>query len=262
MLRRYLPRAWLVVLLTMILLAPLLTAADPLSTNPSQQLSMPGPVHILGTDYLGRDVWSRLLYGGRQTLIITATGTLLAVVCGTVIGVCASLLPRLPGQAINMLLNAMLAIPSLVLALVILTLIGRGNLAVAMAAGGAQIAFHARIVRSAVMVARIAPHVDASYALGGSRWHILHRHILPGALPSIVIYAGIIFSYVLINSAALSLLGLSAAPAQPEWGSMLADGRFSFRAAPWVAIAPGLAISSIVICVQLIIDDSINRHLL
>lgn len=262
MTRRLIPRLWLLLVIILVSLAPLLSGADPLTTNPEQQLLPPGTGHILGTDYLGRDVWSRLLYGGRQTLIISGIGTLLAVISGTVIGVCAGLLPRLPAQALNTMLNAMLAFPGLVLALVILTLIGRGNLPVAIAAGGAQIAFQARIVRAAVMVARTAPHVDAARALGGSYWHVVRQHIVPGALPAILVYAGIIFSYVLINSAALSLLGLGASPAQPEWGSMLADGRFSFRVAPWVAVAPGLAISSVVISVQLIVDDSINRHLL
>jgi ABC-type dipeptide/oligopeptide/nickel transport system permease subunit len=239
----------LVVLLTLlIVVAPLLAPADPMRTDPASQLQPPSPNHLLGTDLLGRDVLSRALYGGRHTLLIAAMATLIAVVPGLLLGllVVSSVTDRL----INIVLNALLAFPGLLLALLVLTLVGQGALPLALATGVTQIAPFARVTRSAVLQARTQGYVGTAYALGATRLRVVIRHILPNILIILLAYTGVVFAYAILNSAALSFLGLGSEPGVPDWGVMLYEGRQAFRTAPWVAAAPGLAITLTVILVN------------
>lgn len=256
---RTLPALWLFLIAVVLILAPLISG-DPMTTRPDAQLLPPQFSYPLGTDYLGRDVWSRLLYGGQRTIIITMLGTLVAVIPGTLLGLLASVETISFDRVASLLISAVMAIPSLAIALVILTVLGRGSIQVAIAAGLAQTMFHARIVRSAVLTLRSQRFIEASRASGADEFWIIQHHIFPGVFNTVLIYAGIVFSYVMINSAALSLLGLAANPSVPDWGSMLADGRFSFRSAPWVAIAPGVMVSSIIISIHWSIDTYFNLN--
>lgn len=234
--------------------APLLTDRDPMQTRPDAQLQPPGGDFLFGTDYLGRDMFSRTLYGGQRTLFITSLATLTAVLPGTLIGVLAGMSCRTIDKVISTLLNVMMAFPSLVLALVILTLVGPGMFALALAVGLAGLSFVARVIRAAVMQVRVSGYIEAARAMGASEWHTARHHILSGIRPILLAYTGVTFSYCLFNSAALTLLGLSGEPGVPDWGVMLADGRQSFRAAPWVALAPGLAITITIVCINTLID--------
>ena len=248
------PFSVLGVLVVLVILAPVLAPADPMQTDAAAQLQPPGQAHLLGTDLLGRDVISRALYGGRRTLVIAGIATLIAVVPGALLGVTAGTLRGSADEAVVVVLNAILAFPSLVVALAALTLMGAGWLPLATATGFSLLASFARVARSAVIGIRNMPYVEAAQSMGASRWHIMQQHILPNIETTLLAYAGVIFGYTILNSAMLSALGLGGEPGVPDWGTMLADGRTAFRAAPWIGLIPGLAITATVWAVNRIAD--------
>jgi peptide/nickel transport system permease protein len=249
-------RAWVIlgVIVLSVAVAPLLAPHDPMQTDTSATLQPPGATHWMGTDRLGRDVFSRLLYGGQRTVAMAAGATAIAVIIGLVIGGIAGTAGGLIDRAIMGLIDALLAFPALLLALVVVTLMGQGALSVSVAVGIALIAQYARVTRSAVLAVRDMPYVEAARALGASRWRMATRHILRNAAPTLLAFAGVTFSYSLLNSGALSFLGLSGDLGVPDWGAMLFDGRMTFRSAPWLSLAPGLAISSVVLAVNSVSD--------
>ena len=236
------------------LISPLLSTHNPTRTNPENTLQAPDSTHLFGTDSLGRDVLSRTLHGGQRTLSIALLSLLIAVVPALFLG-SASSYAQMLDTIIVMLMTAALAFPSLLFALVILTLLGRGALPIAIATGIAQSPFYFQVVRSLLQQERSRDYIIAAESLGASQWHILIRHILPNARPTLVAYGAVTFSYCIINSAALSLLGLGGDPSIPDWGVMLASGRTAFRAAPWAAIAPAVAISLTVILTNKLADS-------
>ena len=144
------------------------------------------------------------------------------------------------------LMNALLAFPSLLFALMILTLVGGRGEGLILATGFAQIVPFARITRSAVLSVQSMGYVEAAYASGASKLYVILHSTLPNIYPTLLTYAGVTFSYCLLNSAALSFLGLGGQPGIPDWGVMLAEGRMTFRDAPWTALAPGLAVTTII----------------
>ncbi len=225
--------------LLLILIAPLFAPFDPMTTDPAGSLTSPDSAHLLGTDRLGRDVWSRLLYGGQRTVLIAALATTIAVGFGMLLGMTG-------WGGFDLLMNALLAFPTLLLALVVITLLGTGAVSLALATGIALIAPFARVTRGAVRATRDLPFVESARALGASDWRIFTRHIAPNIAPTLLAFAGVTFAYSVLNSAALSFLGLGGDLGTPDWGAMLAEGRVAFRTAPWISVAPGLAITLLV----------------
>ena len=240
---RRLPLTVLLLVLLLVLAGPLVLSGDPMLTEASNQLQAPNATHPLGTDLLGRDVLLRVLYGGRLTLTWAAGATLLGFIPGVLFGLLTVESGRFVSRMILLLLNAWLAIPGLIIALVIITLVGRGGGALILAVGLAQIPACAYITRAAALEVRSQAYVEAAAALGARRYGLLMEHILPGISPTIMSYLGVMFSFSLLNGSGLSFLGLGAEPGLPEWGTMLAEGRAAFRTAPWISFAPGLAIS-------------------
>lgn len=234
---------------------PILSTSDPLKTHPSLQFQAPDSTYILGTDSLGRDVWSRLLYGGQRTLLTSALALVIAFVPGVTLGLIAGGGQHWIDLLIVALINGLLAIPGLIVALVILTLLGRGLLSLPIAVGLSQIAPCAAVTRATVQTIRSSLYIEAGYGLGATRRHILLRYILPNILPTLLAYAAVIFSYVTLNGAALNFLGLGGEPGTPDWGVMLAEGRSAFRLAPWISITPGLAITLTIWSVNALADQ-------
>jgi peptide/nickel transport system permease protein len=241
------------------LAAPILAPFDPMSTTAGEAMQSPGSQNLLGTDLLGRDVLSRVLYGGQRTLQIAALATVIAIVPGLAAGLIAGTLGSHVDRGIMVIVNSLLAIPPLVIALVTLTLLGQGSGQLAIAAGIAQIAAFAQVTRSATKAARSAEYVQASHALGATRWHIMIHHVLLNIRPALYSYAGVVFAYSILNSAALSFLGLGGDPGVPDWGTILADGRLAFQIAPWVAIAPGVMILITVMSMNSLADHLSER---
>lgn len=229
----------------LLLVSPLFAPADPLKTQPERQFEPPGVDYLLGSDSLGRDVFSRLLHGGRNTVSVAAIASFVAVAPGILLGILAGVFPGRTDALLKALLDALLAVPGLVLALVVLAVVGRGPLPIALAVGLSQLAPCASVTRAAVIAARSAVFIDASYALGARRSHIIREHIATEIRPVILAYTGVTFSYAILNGAALSFLGLGT-PAVPDWGVMLAEGREALRIAPWISLAPGAAITMLV----------------
>lgn len=253
--KRALAAVFLLAILSLVsLCAPLLAPYDPVQTHPEQQLAPPTTDHLLGTDFLGRDVLSRLLYGGRWTLLTAAASTGVAVVVGFSLGIFTSS-GKWFGYVGDALINALLSLPGLLVALVVVTILGQGLTPIILATGLAQTPFFAQVMRGAVLTAEKAGYIEAARAIGCTRLRILTHHILPNVRGTLFAYAGVIFAYSILNSAALSFLGIGGDFGAPDWGVMLAESRNGFRAAPWVALAPGLMIAIMVICVNTLVDE-------
>jgi peptide/nickel transport system permease protein len=247
-------RIVLLIFLMIVLAGPLIAPYDPMRTDTAIQLQSPSRSHPLGTDMLGRDVLSRALHGGQRTLILAAIATLIAFVPGVFIGVVSGLGTRWLDSGIQIIVSAVLAFPGLMLALVVLTLVGTG--ALPLATGVMQIAPCARVVRAAALEVRSQPYIHAADALGATSVHIVFWHVLPNIQPVLVAYAVAIFSFSILNNAALSFLGLGVEPGVPDWGTMLLDGRTAFRTAPWIGLAPGLGITLAVVLL-----NQLARHI-
>lgn len=238
------------------LIASVIAPYDPLQTQPEIQFTPPNSDHFFGTDSLGRDVLSRVLYGGRQTLLVALLATLVGWIPGVLLGLLSE--SKWADMVIGVWLNALLAVPGLVIAMVVITLLGRGVLPVAVAIGFAQIAPCAVVTRAAALSVRSALYVEAARSIGATRGYILWNGVLPNIAPTLLAYAGVMFSYAVLNGAALNFLGLGVERSVPEWGVMLAEGREVFRSAPWIAFAPGVAITVTVWAVNRLVD-TINR---
>jgi peptide/nickel transport system permease protein len=201
-----------------------------------------------------------LLYGGQRTLLMTGVAVAVAVTGGASAGIMAGFLDGYIDDVITTLTSAMLAIPGLMIALVILTMTGQGILQVALATGMVQVAPMTLVIRSQAKLLRQADYITGALAIGASNWRVLICYILPGCLPLILSYGSVIFGYCLLNIGSLGFLGLMGEPGIPEWGVMLAEGREVLREAPWVGAAPGIAISLIVLGVNWLADRIIQRE--
>lgn len=230
-------------------LAPGLALHDPLKTEPSSQMLQPSAVHWAGTDYLGRDIWTRFLYGGRLTLSLSLLSSALSVVFGTLWGIAAGWWGWIDRWA-RMFLYTLLSVPPLILALLIASLLPVSWYATAGSVALAQIAPMVVIARSTTLSIRSSEYLNAAQALGAGQGHMLYFHVWPNIAHILRAYAGIVFAYCLLTISALGFLGIGFDASYPEWGAMLAESRYVFRASPWPAILPGIAISSLVISVQ------------
>jgi len=245
---------FLALLVLAVLAVPLLTPYDPLAMSPVQQFLPPSRSHPAGTDLFGRDVATRVLYGGRLSLGIGALAVLIAALPGTALGLLAGYYGRWADRLIGWLVDVMLSFPSILLALVIVAALGPGVANVVAAVGIAGIPNYTRLVRGQVLAVRRQPYVRAAVTVGCSDWRIVLRHILPNIMGPIIVFATLDVGWAILNASALSFLGLAVPSPTPEWGSMLNEGRGFLRDAPWVTAAPGLAIALTVLSVNLLGD--------
>jgi peptide/nickel transport system permease protein len=228
------------------LLAPVLATENPMHADANSQLQPPSVNHLFGTDMLGRDVFSRLLYGGQRTLLIASIATLTAVIIGGLLGLACATATEFGNFILSSIINMFLAFPNILVALIMLTILGVGPIPLAIATGFAQIGAFGRISRITAIRIRSQMYVESGYAVGATRWHILRLYIFPNAQSALISYAAITFGYCLLSSTTLSFLGLGGEPGIPDWGIMLAESRVAFLDAPWLGIIPGLAITLIV----------------
>jgi peptide/nickel transport system permease protein len=234
--------------------APLLAPSDPLATDLAQQALPPGAHHLLGTDKLGRDIFSRILYGARTSITIGFVAVGIAITLGTAIGLVAGYFRGRVDTVAMGAMDVMLAFPSIILAIAITTVLGSSITNLMIAVGVVYIPQYARLARSSVLVASQLEYVEASRAIGAKTLAILGRHILPNILAPLLVQATLGIATAELEAAGLSYLGLGARPPAPEWGAMLNDSRDYWISAPWALLAPGLAITLLVIGFNLLGD--------
>ncbi len=246
--------AWLVAVILGAVLAPYLAPEGPLVADPTRALLPPGPGDPLGTDTLGRDVLTRLLWGGRWTLVMAGVALALTIALGLPLGLLAGSQGGTLDAVLMRLLDAWLAFPGLLLAMTVVAILGPGLLPAAIGVGLSAAAPYARVARATARAIRAQPYIDAARALGASPWRIAVRHILPNAAPTLIAFALAQFARVLLSGASLNFLGLGAPPGTPDWGAMLDEGRSYLRTAPWMATFPGLVLTLTVLAANLLGD--------
>ncbi|HEY0395551.1 MAG TPA: ABC transporter permease [Candidatus Elarobacter sp.] len=234
--------------------APLVTPADPLAQNVAQGAQGPSGGHWFGTDKLGRDVFTRILYGARISIRIGFVAVGLAITVGTLIGLIAGYAGRRTESVLMGAMDVMLAFPSIILAIGITTILGASINNLMIAVGIVYIPQYARLARSSVLAVKELEFVDAARALGAGVPAILARHVLPNILAPLLVQATLGVATAELEAAGLSYLGLGARPPAPEWGAMLNDARDYWLSAPWALIFPGVSITVLVLGFNLLGD--------
>jgi ABC-type dipeptide/oligopeptide/nickel transport system permease subunit len=212
------------------------------------------PQHLMGIDGNGRDQFSRLLYGARLSLMIGFSTVTFAIIIGTILGALAGYMGGWVDNVIMRVMDVLLAFPSLLLAIAIVTMLGPGLINALLAIGIVSIPSYARVVRASVLTVREMDFVSATRALGGNSYEILFKRILPNALTPLIVQGTLGIATAILDAAALSFLGLGAQPPTPEWGSMLGAERNQVFTAPHLVFYPGLAIIFTVLSFNLLGD--------
>lgn len=243
----------LVLLLVVAVFFPsLFTPYTPEQMDFSAILQPPDLRHWFGTDQLGRDVFTRVVYGTSLSLSIGVGATLIASAGGIVLGTLAGLAPRAVRQLLVRLLDIMLAFPDLLLALLAITVLGRGPENTLLAVGLAGIAGYARLVRAQVLQVRLSGYVQHAVALGEPPMVIILRHIVPNTLRPLLVLTTVGIGYSILSASALSFLGLGVTPPTAEWGALLSEGRNFLDSAPWVSLLPASVVALSVIAITLL----------
>jgi peptide/nickel transport system permease protein len=233
--------------------APLLAPYPPLAQNIGNTLAPPSPAHWLGTDVVGRDMLSRILYGARVSMPVGIVSVALAVVLGTAVGSIAGFKGGLTDEALMRATDIMLAFPTVIMAMVITAALGPGIRDAVIAIMVAWWPFYARLVRSLVLSVREREYVEAARALGASQARALVRHVLPNVIAPIVVVATLDVGQAILAFASLSFLGLGPPPQTPEWGLMIATGR-NYLSQWWIGTFPGVALLTLVVSFNIIGD--------
>jgi peptide/nickel transport system permease protein len=257
-----LPLAILVPFVLIALFADWIAPYDPTEPIPGAKIFEPpfwmegGSMHaLLGTDFQSRDLLSRLIFGARVSLIVGVTGTLVAGSIGTALGILAGYLGGWVDQVIMRLTDAWLALPALVFAIFLATMLGPSMWNIVIILGAVYWTRYARVIRGEVLSLREREFVKLAEIAGGSRTRVIFRHILPNVLNSTMVLASLTIGVVIIAEASLSFLGVGVPPPEPAWGSMLADGRSMLMVGDWwLTIFPGLGILLVVLATQLLGD--------
>lgn len=224
------------------LLAPWISPYDPLAQDQAPALQPPSRAHWMGTDPLGRDIFSRVLHGARLTVPVGVAVVALALVAGMLVGSAAGFLGGWADEILMRFTDLFLAFPALILAMAMAGALGPGLAHALLALALAWWPPYARLVRGQVLSLRESPFVEAARCLGASPWRLLFRHILPNCLTPLVVQATLDLGGVILAAAGLSFIGLGAQPPSPEWGAMVAEGRQYIASQWWVLLFPGLAI--------------------
>lgn len=225
------------------ILAPLISPYDPLSIDLDSLRMPPSFQHLLGTDNKGRDVLSRIIYGARISLSVAVIATFVSMTIGLSLGLLSGYIGGKVDAAITMLIDIVMAFPSLLLAIGISAVLPPGLYTVIIALGVVGWASFARLMRGTVLTIKGLPYVESARALGCSGGRVAFRHILPNAIPIAVVVSSLQVGGYILAEASLSFLGLGAQPPTPTWGSMISTGRVYIISAPWMVLAPGLAIA-------------------
>ncbi|MGB2991187.1 MAG: ABC transporter permease [Paenisporosarcina sp.] len=226
----------------MAIFAPIITTQDPIKQNLiSSELPMFSEGHWLGTDNYGRDVWTRIVYGARISLLVGITAVSLGLIGGVTLGLLGGYYKKLDG-IIMRIVDLLFSFPGILLAMLIIAVLGTSLVNVAIAISIWSIPTCARIVRGSVLAIKQKEYIMAMKSLGASDFRIMIRHILPNAFAPIIVFATMRMATAILSTASLSYLGLGAQPPTPEWGAMIAQGQDYMWTSPHLTIVPGIAI--------------------
>ena len=259
--------AILLIIVFIAIAAPWLGTMDPAAINPSIRNQLPGfeeiardgeghessIVHRMGTDTLGRDVYSRTLYGARASMIVGGAVVILSVAIGLAIGLAAAGIRGMDGILMRVM-DGLMAIPPMLLAIALMSLTSAGLFAVIVAIVIPEVPRVARLVRSVALSVREEPYVEAARAIGVAPLTLLLRHILPNTMPTLIVQASYVFASAILVEAILSFLGVGIPPETPTWGNIMAQGRALFRVFPHNILYPGIFLALTVLAVNMLGD--------
>jgi peptide/nickel transport system permease protein len=245
------------------LVAPALPVRDPSTQSVVRRLKPPSPEHVLGTDRLGRDILSRVVWGARVSLAVGAAVVAISALAGTVVGLTSG---YFRGPASDLLVRAvdvLQAFPALILALAIVTALGPGLATVIAGISLGYVPQFARVTRAAALAVREREYVEAARAAGASTGRILLRHVLPNGIDPVIVLCTLLVPAAILTESMLSFLGLGITEPTPTWGNMIDNGRLVLREAPWLTVFPSVALVLTVIAFNLVGDairDALDPH--
>ena len=228
-------------------------ALDPVSLNPMSRLKPPGDAGLFGTDQLGRDVYSRVINGGRISLVVGLTVAIFAVIFGTVMGLLAGYI-RILDAIILRVMDGLMAIPAILLAIAMISLSGATLTTVIAAIVIPEIPRVVRLVRSVVLTVREEPYVESAISVGTPVYLVMIRHVLPNTIAPLIVQATYICGSAMLTEAILGFLGAGIPPEIPSWGNIMSEGRTFFQLTPWIIFFPGIALAVTVLSVNIVGD--------
>lgn len=255
----------LMLLIFIVVFAPLLATHDVNEADPTAPFVVPNINQLMGTDNIGRDIWSRFVYGGRISLTVGLVAMIIGMVFGSMLGIIAGFYGSWIDSILSWFTEVLMAFPGMLLALSIMAILGPGITNVMVAVGVGSIPSFMRMARSSVLKTREMDYIDAARTIGCTDFRILFWHILPNILRPLIVLATLGIGGAILEGASLSYLGLGAQPMTPEWGSMLSAGRAFLNNAWWVSVFPGLGIFFAILSINLIgeglgdVLDPINK---
>jgi peptide/nickel transport system permease protein len=243
----------LLVVLMVTLCAPWLATHDPQEIDPLTRLRAPSPEHLLGTDALGRDVWSRALYGGRISLAVGLAVGLLASAIGLLVGLVSGY-SRLADAILMRVMDGLMSIPAILLAIALMAVWRTSIFTVILAITVVEVPRVVRLVRGVVLSLREQTYIEAAVIAGTRPVRIVRKHILPNTLAPLIVQTTYICAAAMLIESILSFLGAGTPPEVPSWGNIMAEGRTYFQIAPWLILSPGLLLGATVLAVNLVGD--------
>jgi peptide/nickel transport system permease protein len=239
-------------------LAPLMGTVDPTALSPAQRLRPPSLDNWLGTDHLGRDVWSRMVYGARVSVTVGLAVAVLSIVVGLVVGLVTGFI-RWLDPLVMRVMDGLMAIPGVLLAIALVSVSGASMITVIAAITVPEIPRVVRLVRSVVLSVREEPYVEAAISVGTPLWLILWRHVVPNCVPPLIVQATYVCASAMLTEAILSFLGAGTPPIIPSWGNMVAEARLLFQIAPMNLMYPGIALALTILAVNVLGDALRDR---
>jgi peptide/nickel transport system permease protein len=233
--------------------APFLGTVDPIAIDPGERLRRLSGAHWLGTDAFGRDVYSRVMYGARISLLVGLGASLASVMLGLLIGVIAGYIRRADG-IIMRVMDGVMAIPAILLAVALVTLSGGSLLTVVIAITIPEIPRVVRLVRSVILTIRGEPYVEAAISLGTPLPALLYRHMVPNTVAPLIVQGTFVFASAMLTEAAMSFLGVGLPPEIPSWGNIMAEGRIYFQLMPGLIVYAGLFLALTVLSINVLGD--------
>lgn len=234
--------------------ASIVAPYDPVKMDLRASRQAPSSQHLLGTDELGRDILSRIMYGFRISLTIGLVSVAVGLSFGVLLGAPSGYFGGWLDIVVMRVIDVMMSFPTILLAIIVVTVLGPGLYNAMLAVGLAQVPLYSRLVRGLTLKLRGEDYVDAARALGASNSRIILRHILPNCLSPLIVQATLNIASAILSAAVLGFLGLGAEPPTPEWGAMLSSGRLYMRVAPHISVFPGLTIMATVLAFNLMGD--------